>query len=66
MNEASYLLVEYRRHRAQGHSHNGALKALARRFNLDLATAGRVIERAEHDEAAPRATPQSTSARADS
>ena len=43
----SYLLTEYRRHLEQGHTHRGALKALARRFSLDLATAGRVIERAE-------------------
>ncbi len=49
----SYLLTEYRRHREQGHTHRGALKALARRFSLDLATAGRVIERAERDDAKP-------------
>ncbi len=45
----SELLIQYRRHREQGHTHSGALNALARRFSLDLATAGRVIERAERD-----------------
>ncbi len=43
----SDLLAEYLTHREQGHGHHAALKALARRFDLDPATVGRVIDRAE-------------------
>jgi hypothetical protein len=44
------LLIEYRKHREQGHGHHAALKALARRFNFDPATVGRVVTRAEREE----------------
>ncbi len=43
------LLAEYLKHRAQGHGHHAALKALARRFDLDEATVARVIDRAHRD-----------------
>jgi hypothetical protein len=45
------LLAEYLKHRDQGHGHHGALKALARRFTLDHATAARVIDRAQRTQA---------------
>ena len=48
------MRTEYLKHRDQGHSHNGALLALSRRFNMDKATVGRVIERAERDDATNR------------
>jgi hypothetical protein len=41
------LLIEYLKHRDQGHSHHAALLALARRFDMDKGTVGRVIERAQ-------------------
>ena len=41
------LLNEYLTHLAQGHGHPAALQALSRRFDLDKATVGRVIERAQ-------------------
>jgi hypothetical protein len=40
------MLNEYDKHRSEGHGHHGALKALSRRFDLDVATVARVIERA--------------------
>ncbi len=46
----THMLAEYRRHREQGHSHTGALKAISRRFDFDIATAGRIIDRAEHED----------------
>jgi hypothetical protein len=45
------LLIEYRRHRDQGHGHWAACLALARRFDMDKATVSRVIGRAERAEA---------------
>jgi len=50
----SHLLAEYRKHRDQGHGHHAALKALARRFDLDPATVGRVVDRAQRDDATNR------------
>ena len=47
----SDMLTYYREHRAQGLTHHAALKALSRRFDMDPDTAGRVIIRAERDEA---------------
>ena len=44
------MLSSYREHRRQGQPHHGALKALARRFDMDTDTVGRVIQRAERDE----------------
>jgi len=45
--EAAALLAEYRAHRSQGHRHHDALKALARRFDLDHRTAARKVALAE-------------------
>jgi hypothetical protein len=68
------LLTEYTKHRDQGHGHHAALLALARRFDLDPETVGRVIERAqrEHDRPGgrvkkfhdPAASPRQSTARA--
>ena len=44
------LLIQYLKHRAQGHGHHAALKALARRFDMDKTTVDRVIERAQRAE----------------
>jgi len=44
------MLSAYQIHRAQGQPHHGALRALARRFDMDVDTVGRVIQRAERDE----------------
>jgi len=69
----SYMFERYAEHRAQGHSHRGALKALGRRFDFDPGTVARVVERAERDAAPaglsekfPRlsASPEPSSARA--
>ncbi len=48
------LLIAYRIHRDQGHGHHAALKALARRFDIDKETVSRVIERAERADAPNR------------
>ncbi len=49
------LLKEYLTHREQGHGHHAALLALARRFTMDKATVGRVVDRAQRDDATNRA-----------
>ena len=70
----SDMRSEYRKHREQGHGHHAALKALARRFDLDPATVGRVIDRAERGAQAgggrpnfrcvPSSAPETSTARA--
>ncbi len=52
----SNILDEYRRHREQGHLHHDAVKAIARRFDLDRQTAARRIALAEVTERLNRKT----------